>query len=400
MSRNRILGGAAILVILVILGYAGYQNFLAPIPAAPTAQAQADSGQSSPSVISAEGRVVPARYVRLSFNTGGVIGEALVSEGDAVQAGQTLLRLESYSQFQAGVAAANLQLVAARQAYDSLFEGLDIQRALALKAVADGRDAVRDAVQRLDNLESPADQTDIDQARANQTLAQNNLDKAEDAFEPYRNKPEDNLVRAARQSALAQAQQIYDAALRLVNNLEGIASEIDIGQAEADMEVAKARLAEAEREYAELGGGPAPDELELAEARLNNAEVQLAAAEDALAQQELRAAFDGTVVSLVVKVGEYAPPGIPVVVIADLSLWRIETTDLSENDVALLLAGLTATITIDAFAGQTFAGSVLEVGLRGEDSRGAVTYAVLLSFDSGDIPVRWGMMAFVDIEIE
>ena len=132
MNRNRIISGTVIVAVLVILGYAGYQNFLAPIPAAPTTQAQADSGQINPSVISAEGRVVPARYVRLSFNTGGVVGAALVSQGDAVQAGQTLLRLETYSQFEAGVALANLQLVAARQAYDRLFEGLDVQRALAL----------------------------------------------------------------------------------------------------------------------------------------------------------------------------------------------------------------------------------------------------------------------------
>ena len=86
--------------------------------------------------------------------------------------------------------------------------------------------------------------------------------------------------------------------------------------------------------------------------------------------------------------------------IADLSLWRIETTDLSENDVALLSSGLAASISIDAFAGQTFSGRVLEVGLRGEDSRGAVTYPVVLAFDPGNTPVRWGMMAFVDIEIE
>lgn len=400
MNRKRIIIGVLIVVILVVLGYSGYRNFLAPLPLTPIAQVQTDESQVSPRLVSAEGRVVPAQSVRLSFNPGGVVAKVFVSEGDDVERGQILVRLENYSQFEAGVTAANLQLVNAQQAYDSLFEGLDLTRALALKAVADGRDAVRDTEQWLNNLESPANQTDIDQARANLTLAENKLEKAEEDFEPYRNKPEDNLIRAARQSALAQAQKEYDAALRLVNNLEGTANDIDIAQAEADLEVAKAFLAEAEREYEELGGGPSPDSLELAEAGLENAKTQLAAAQDALAQQEWRAPFAGTLVSLDLKVGEFAAPGFPVVVLADLGEWRIETTDLAENDVALLAAGQSASVTIDAFPGQTLAGEVLEIGLMGVDSRGSVTYLVLLSFDPGDVRVRWGMTAFVEIEIE
>lgn len=333
MNRNRVLTGAAIVVVLVVLGYAGYQNYLAPIPAIPTVNVPSEDSQSGPTLISVEGRVVPAQFVRLSFNSGGLLAEVFVSEGDEVVSGQLLARLENYSQYEAGVAAAKLHLVGAQQAYDGLFNGLDLSRALGLKAVADGRDAVRDAEQRLKNIESFADQTDI-------------------------------------------------------------------AKAEADLEVANALLAEAERVYEEMDEGPSPDALELAEAGLENANAQLAAAQDALDQQELRAPFAGTLVSVELKAGEFAVPGLPVVVLADLSAWRIETSDLSENDVILLEAGQLASISLDAFPGQTFSGEVLEIGLMGVDSRGSVAYTVLLSFDAGGVPVRWGMVAFVDIEVD
>ncbi|MDH5506651.1 MAG: efflux RND transporter periplasmic adaptor subunit, partial [Anaerolineae bacterium] len=336
----------------------------------------------------------------LSFNSAGLVDAVLVDEGDAVAAGQVLARLDSYVQFQAQVSAAELQLAYAQQSYDSLFDNLDFDRALALKAVADGRDHVRAAERYLTNLNTPTAQADIDQARANLVIAEDKLEKAKDAFEPYKNKPEDNLIRAALQSNLAQAQNVYDAALRLVNNLEGNASEIDLAQAEADLAVAQAALAAAERDYEQMGGGPHPDALEIAQAQLENAKAQLAAAEDALAHQEIRAPFAGSIVLLNIKMGEFVTPGVIQIVLADLSSWQVETTDLAESDVALLRAGDSAIIILDAFPGVEFSGTVLEVGLLGEDRRGAITYPVVLSFDAGEAAIRWEMTAFVDIEVQ
>ncbi len=397
-SRNRILIGAVVVIALSLLGYWGYQNYLAPLPATPTAGAQAalDSG---PVVISAEGRVVPVQFANLSFGGPGLVAQIWVEEGQSVEAGESLARLDTWAQAEANLAAAEVQRVSAQQAYDELFDGLDLARSLAQQSVANGRDFVRDAEQRLTNLGSPSKQTDIDQAQSNVVLAQDRLDRAQDAFAPYENKPEDNVIRAALQSQLAQAQAEYDAAVRLLNNLKGTASDIDLAQAQADLEVARALLADAERNYADLRDGLADDALELAQAQLWNAEAHYAAANDALVKQELRAPFAGTVVRLDLKVGEFVAPGAPAIALADLTAWRIETTDLAEGDVALLQAGYAATITLDAFPGAEFEGMVTEIGWVGEDRRGQIVYPVSLSFDPGDTPVRWGMTAFVDIQL-
>ncbi len=72
------------------------------------------------------------------------------------------------------------------------------------------------------NLQSTAGQADIDAAKAQVVLARDALDKAEEDYEPYANKPEDNLVRANLLSRLSAAQKTYDdAAVRNLNALQG-----------------------------------------------------------------------------------------------------------------------------------------------------------------------------------
>jgi multidrug resistance efflux pump len=261
------------------------------------------------------------------------------------------------------------------------------------------RDAARDAERYLDNLTSPAKQTDIEQARANKILSEDALEKAREDFEPYKNKPESNLTRAALQSRLAQIQEQYDAAVRLLNNLLAEVDEIDLAQAETALELANANLTEAQKNYDILQAGPDPDEVALAEARLKNAAAQLAAAQDALEDLELRAPFGGTLVVFEVKEGEFVTPGLPLITLADFSQWQVETIDLAESDVARLEPGMEAIITLDAFPDRTFAGRVIEIAQTAEDRRGDVTYPVTLTFDPGDTPVRWGMTAFVDIAL-
>lgn len=378
----------------------GYRQFLAPVPATPTAGVEAAlAAQTGPDVVSAEGRVEPARGALLAFSAGGQVAEVLVQAGDVVTEGQPLLRLTDTAAAQAALAAADLELEAAQQAFDALTEDLALTRAAAERAVAVARTEVRDAERRVTNLGSPSKQTDIDKAQANVVLLEDLLDKARDAYDPYADKPESNLTRAVLQQRLAAAQQAYDDAVRLLNNLKGTADELDVATAAADLTLARARLADAEQALADLADGPDPDALALAQRRLDNATAQRRAAQEALERLELRAPFAGTVMSVSIEPGEFAAPGAPLVAFGDVTVWQVETTDLAEADVALLAVGMPAIISLDAFPGQTFEGVITEIGLLGQDVRGQITYPVTVSFDPADVPVRWGMTAFVDIAI-
>jgi multidrug efflux pump subunit AcrA (membrane-fusion protein) len=349
-------------------------------------------------VISATGILVPRQWATLSVETPGVIAEVLVNEDEPVSAGQVLLRLEGEEKLQASLSAAQAERVAAQQAFDELFKDPEVRVALAAEAVVDAQEAVEDAQHRLNNL-GYSSQTDIDQSLANVVLARDKLEKAREDYEPYANKPENNLIRAALLSKYAQAQKDYDAAVRLLNNLTGTSKPLDVAKAETDLALAEANLVKAERDYEMSLAGPDPDLVDVAQARLSNAEEQLLAAEKSLEVLEVHAPFDGIISEINVRASEWITPGQPVLLVADLSDMKVETTDLNEIDVAQIEVGDDVTVTFDALPDLVVSGSVSRIAVKPRAGTG-VNYTVVVELDEIPDRLRWGMTAFVDITIE
>jgi multidrug resistance efflux pump len=288
-----------------------------------------------------------------------------------------------------------MELLNAQQARDALIENADVDAALALQAIADANDAIRETERRYANLQVGSRPTDIDQARADVVILKDNLDKAQEDFRSYENKPEDNLTRATLLSKLAQAQQAYDNAVSLLNNLQGSANELDVAIAQADIAVAQAQLALAEGKYAELEGGPDPDAMAAAEARIYAAETSLQAARVALENVELLAPYAGSVVDLSVKEGELVNPGQAVVVLADFSQWLVETADLTEIEVPNIVPGQAVTVLPDALPDLELSGEVDFISDLFEERSGDVTYTARIRLEEGDPRLRWGMTVVV-----
>ena len=354
----------------------------------------------------AEGRLVPRESVDLSFVTGGQVAEVLVEEGDVVKAGDILARLSSREQLESSIASAQLELLAAQQealdaqqARQALDENLPQTQTQALEATTNARDALHDAERRLNSLDSPADQIDIDSATATVVLAKDTLDKAREAFEPYANKPEDNLVRAVFMNKLAEAQRAYDDAVRRLNRLDGlIGSDFDISQAQAEVEIAQARLEQAQKDFETLQAGPDPEDVALAESRIKtaegriqSAEAALAAAQSALADLDLVATIDGTVVNLDLIPGEQVTAGTPVVQLADFSQWYVETDNLTEIDVVNVSKDQAVSIVPDALPEVELSGKVESIWDVYEEKRGDVTYTARILVNEVDPRLRWGM---------
>jgi multidrug resistance efflux pump len=400
-------------------------------------------------VVSATGKIVPEQVATLSVQSGGIVAEVLVRQGEAVEAGQLLVRLEGEERLQASLSAAQFELTSAQHALDALYKDTDLlaaqaleakeesekaledlrtpelQQALALKAIADAEKAVERTERRLRTLQSSAGQADIDAAKAQVVLARDALDKAEEDYEPYANKPEDNLVRANYLSRLSAAQKTYDAAVRKLNALQGTGSQVDIAVAQADLATAEAQSIEAQREWERVQDGPSeadvalleaqiakagrdyqtyrdgpdPDDVALAEARLDNAQSQLSSAQAALEDLELRAPFSGTISDLFIHSSEWVAPGQPVLQLADLGNLQVETTDLNEIDVAQISEEDRTVVTFDALPDVEVAGWVVRIAPKAAEGAG-VNYTVSLELESIPPQLRWGMTAFVDIQID
>lgn len=400
-------------------------------------------------IVSATGEVVPEQEALLSVSAGGVVEEVLVTKGDKVTTGQVLVQLEGTEQQLAAVSVAELELSNAKYALDALYKDTDLlaaealrsaetaeraledlnnrelQEALALQAVADAQKAVDTTNRHARYLQSPADKADIEAQKAQVVMAKDALEKAEEDFEPHASKPDDNLTRANFQAKLAAAQQVYDAAVRKLNALEGTGSEVDINVAQADYLAAQAALIQAERDlervmdgpdagevalleaqiekgyrdYEIYSAGPDPDDVTQAEARVANAEAQLAAAKETLSDLELVAPFDGVISEVHINSSEWVAPGSPVLLIADLEHLQVETTDLGEIDAAQIVVGDTAIITFDALPALIIEGTVVSIAPKAAEGSG-VNYPVILELSEIPPELRWGMTAFVDIEVE
>jgi multidrug resistance efflux pump len=125
----------------------------------------------------------------------------------------------------------------------------------------------------------------------------------------------------------------------------------------------------------------------------------LAAAQETLADLELAAPFAGVVAEVYLNNSEWVAPGSPVLLIADLAHLQVETTDLGEIDVAQIVVGDTAIVTFDALPELVLAGTVVSIAPKAAPGSG-VNYPVVLELNEIPAALRWGMTAFVDIELE
>jgi multidrug efflux pump subunit AcrA (membrane-fusion protein) len=86
--------------------------------------------------------------------------------------------------------------------------------------------------------------------------------------------------------------------------------------------------------------------------------------------------------------------------VGDLSALQVETTDLDEVDVARVQIGQQVGLTFDALPDRVLAGHIVRIAPMATPGQGATTYTAIVALDETDPALRWGMTAFVDIEVE
>ena len=129
--------------------------------------------------------------------------------------------------------------------------------------------------------------------------------------------------------------------------------EAKVKEAEADVLAADAQIRYLNRLATDpLHYESAAADLERAQALLDSAKATLAT------QSTLTAPFDGTIVSVDIAAAETVVPGQTVIVLADLSRFQIETTDLSERDVTRVRIGQPVNAFIEAL-NEEFTGEVI-----------------------------------------
>ncbi|MFH1183947.1 MAG: HlyD family efflux transporter periplasmic adaptor subunit [Chloroflexota bacterium] len=328
-------------------------------PPAGTATPEAAAMVSAPAVIVAEGRLEPIRYTQLALNTSGLVSEVLQEEGNTVQAGDVIARLENTEA-----------------------KTLETAQADALQAITSAYQAVRDAQYQLDIFDVPSEFADSTPTQAVR-IAEERLNTAREAFEPYKHLDE-------RQLKLTEAEDgnpiLRSTPKRLKKDLddawEDYRRAVTWLDRESALENGRAQLAQAQKDYDSLHDADFAEETAGVRAALANAEV--------------RAPFAGTITDLELKIGEFAAAGTPVVTIADLSKWTVRTTDLTEIDVVHIEEGEPVTLTLDSMPEVELNGHVLTIAQSFAEKQGDIVYEVTILLTTANPGMRWGMTAQVN----
>lgn len=144
---------------------------------------------------------------------------------------------------------------------------------------------------------------------------------------------------------------------------------------------------------------PPREKIVIADAKVEQMQSALEIVKASIARGTLTAPFEGTVVELNVSPGEYIQPAQVVVVIADLQNVHIETTDLSELNVASVEVGQPAIVYVEALD-EEFPGKVTAISPIAGAIGGDVVYKVTIELDEQPDDLLWGMSADVEINVE
>jgi HlyD family secretion protein len=380
MSVRRSLFILTVLTLVIPVAVFGYRNHR---PQQPTANIQEYSVQIGDVdvAVSAVGSVDADRTAALSFSARGRIADVMVSEGDTVQAGDVLARLDD-----------DAQQIALQQA------ALGVQLAILQK----------------DQLLAGPDEAQIAVAEANVNSAMGAVRSIQNAVPPEQIEAA-QLAYEQAQAAVTAAQ--HDRAFNAATEAEGTLLDAKVGEATFNAEIARlnlaslqngssaqlnaayARVAQAQAELDRIKAGTSDADISRADAAIAQAQVALDRAQAAADRALLTAPFDGIITAVNAEIGALAAPGMAIVEIADVEPLRL-TVQIDEIDVRRIRVGMDATIQLDALPDASLSATVEQIALVPTNNGGIVSYDATVRLSGSDPRVRVGMTADASVVVD
>ena len=284
--------------------------------------------------------------VEASFRVAGKVLERPVDEGQVVQAGQLLARLDARD-LEQQVAMRRAEAATARAALDAMLAGSRKEEIAASRAA-------------------------LDQAMA----------------DLRRLEPDEARIRDLQR--------------------QGILSVRDYQASRAALEAARGKVQQADQQYLLVRKGPRKEDIEQARARFEEAQQALALAETQLGYATLKAPSEGVILSKNIEPMEYVSPGTPVVTMADLRQVWVRAF-VEETDLGRVKVGQRAFVTTDTFPGKRYEGRVSFIASEAEFTPKAVqtrkertklVYRIKIDIPNPAMELKPGMPVDAEILLE
>lgn len=312
--------------------------------------------------VNAAGEIKPKEYVELQAEITGVINELHVKEGDFVEKGQLLLRIDP-TQTETETRAQQALLEA------SIIESNNQKAQITLQETAVERERA--------NVR--AAEAEVRRAAQALELSRNNFDRQQQLFE-------DNLI----------AREIYEASKNDVVAAESalMAAEARLDQSKASLSVAEVVLQQTKNSY------------QSALQRVAQNRAVLERVRDSFSKTTIRSPLTGVITQLNVEQGERAVPGTlnnpaaTIMIIADLSVIEAEI-EVAETDIVDVKLGQEAVVNVDALPDVPLSGVVTEIGnsaiQRAGSSTEAKDFKVVIRLQEPPSSLRPGLSCTADI---
>ena len=340
--------------------------------------------------VGATGTVRANQTAMLGWQTSGTIKKINVMVGSTVKAGDVLAILDVTSLAQ-NVILAQADLVTAQRNLDAL-KNSQLAQAQAQLNLADAQKALSDAKKQRSYLNYRASDDQIQSARNDLVIANDKVDKAQEAYDKVSDRAADDPLRAQSYNNLIAARQNRDQVQYNLDYLLSTTNPEDIAEADAKVAMAEAQLGDAQREWDRLKNGPDPSDISAAQARVD-------AIQATLNTQSIKAPFGGTITEVDASTGDQVSPGTVAFRLDDVSHLLLDV-QISEVDINRIAANQEVGMSFDAISDKTYSGKVSQVAKVGTLSQGSVIFNVTIEMTDADQSVLPAMTAAVNIVVD
>jgi multidrug resistance efflux pump len=298
---------------------------------------------------------VEVQEVRLGSRVGGRVEAVLVAEGDTVEPGRVLVRLET-AEWAAKRDAAKAKLASAVAAREKAENGP------LPEEIAEAKSQAESARARLAKAQAGFREEQRRQSASELAAALADLDAAEKEFARQKDL---RATGAGSQMDYDNARTAADRAKGRVNAAKAVAEMFATGSRKEDIDEAAADVAKATSRYDLLNRGTRDEDKAAARAAVNEAKAALDEAETNLREATIVAPEKCRIEVLSVRAGSMVPAWQPVVVAlrAD-DLWV--KVFVPSTELGRLRLGQAVEVAIDSHPGKRFEGKVLYIAATSE----------------------------------
>lgn len=339
--------------------------------------------------ITASGKVVPVQSVNISPKNPGVLAELYVEQGDLVEQGQILARMDvgdiqaQLAQYRANLAQNQAQLAEAQAGS----RPQEIAQSRARLAQAQAQLAEAQAGNRPQEIAKAQAQVDAARARANYTTEQ--VKRYQYLYQQG----------AERKQLLDQAISEDKSATANLAEAQKQLSLLQIGTRSEVIAAREASVTEARAALVLLQEGSRPEEIAQRQAAVKAAQAQLAAAEVKLQDTIVRAPFAGIITQKYANIGAFVTPTTSASTSASATSSSIVAVakgleilaQVPEADIGRIQPGQQVEIVADAYPEEVFQGRVRLIAPEAVVEQGVTSFQVRIALDTGTDKLRSGL---------